>query len=110
MFFGFPNGLISVRTHDFHYSFTEVTAMARLARAEVFDPSPTSPTSFSIIFLRCGRMGLRDVLVLDASFRLWKTRKSNVVRIRVVFEPLFFAVRPCTIINYRIAVLAGWIS
>ena len=54
--------------------------------------SPTSPTSLSRIFLRCSRVGLRDGLVLDASLRLWKTRKSNVVRIRVVLEPLFFAV------------------
>ena len=38
MFFGSSYDSISVRTYGFDLSFTEVTAMARLARAEVFDP------------------------------------------------------------------------
>jgi len=38
LFFGFSCDLISERTDNLDHTFTEVFDMARLARAEVFDP------------------------------------------------------------------------
>ena len=73
MFFGFRYDSISVRTDDLDHSFMEVAAMARLARAEVFDPSEVA------LLHICARVVRRGFLLGVDPFTEGKERTCTAI-------------------------------
>jgi hypothetical protein len=94
LIFGFTFGSISVSTHRLAHSFTEVSAMVRLARAEVFDPSEVAVLHICArVVRRCFLFGVDPVTGINHDHRkVWIEDQLKLLASHFGIDLLSFAI------------------
>jgi hypothetical protein len=94
LIFGSQFGSISVQTDELVHSFTEVTAMARLARAEVFDPTEIAVLHICArVVRRCYLFGVDPVTGTNHDHRkLWIEDQLKLLATHLGIDLLAFEI------------------